>query len=146
MLSAIVFFRFKVGVLYNTYKRKARVSDVDPVSFSLVVYEESSPSSLITFDLIIQDSQGNIFEYLSQTNFSKYYDEMPTGELTLTIIESRYASKNEKEVFENHHDLLNLVMIFFVGLLEKVCLDETIDESINEDLKRLWNFENKDLK
>ena len=68
------------------------------------------------------------------------------GELTLTIIESRYASKNEKEVFENHHDLLNLVMIFFVGLLEKVCLDETIDESINEDLKRLWNFENKDLK
>ncbi len=67
--------------------------NVDPVSFSLVVYEESSPSSLITFDLIIQDSQGNIFEYLSQTNFSKYYDEMPTGELTLTIDAPNYDKR-----------------------------------------------------
>ncbi len=76
--------------------------------------------------------------YLWYTEFSKIAH---FGELTLHYIESRYASKNEKEVFDNYYYLLNVVMIFFVGLLEKVYFDETIDESISEELRRLWEFE-----
>lgn len=75
--------------------------------------------------------------YLWYTNFSKISH---FGELTLSVIESKFASDNEKEVFENHFYLLNVVIIFFVGLLEKICFNETIDQSIHEDLNKLWEF------
>lgn len=76
--------------------------------------------------------------YLWYTEFSKIAH---FGELTLHYIESRYASKDEKEVYGNYCYLLNMVMIFFVGLLEKVYFDEAIDKSIEEDLRRLWKYE-----
>lgn len=76
--------------------------------------------------------------YLWYTGFSKIAH---FGELTIHQTASRYASKNERELFENYSYLLKVIMTYLVGLLEKVCFKDPLQKSIKEDLGKIWNFE-----
>lgn len=85
------------------------------------------------------DEKGNVrVLYLWYTEFSKIAH---FGELTLHYVISKYISKNEKEIFENYNYLLKVVSAYIVGLLGKVCFNDPIEESIREDLKKIWDFE-----
>lgn len=76
--------------------------------------------------------------YLWYTEFSKIAH---FGELTVHQVAQRYASKNEKDVFDNYSHLLKISSIYIVGLLAKVCFEEPIEESIKKDLDKIWDFE-----
>lgn len=76
--------------------------------------------------------------YLWYTEFSKIAH---FGELTVRQVARRYASKDEKEIFENYSYLLKVVSVHLVGLLAKVCFEDPLDESIRTDFEKIWNFE-----
>lgn len=101
-----------------------------PSTFQRIKYIESKQK---------KDDKHNIRAlYLWYTEFSKIAH---FGELTVHKIANRYASKSEKEVFENYQHLLKTITIYIVGLLAKVCYEDPVETSIGKDLERIWNYE-----
>lgn len=78
-------------VINNTAQLNSTFN-VSPVTITVQVYDESSPTSQLTFNLSM-NNVSNYTQYLNEINFSKYYNETLTGNLTLTLESSGYSMR-----------------------------------------------------
>lgn len=70
----------------NTTSALNSTFNVTPITFTLKAYDINNPTNQLYFNLTISNATNSTY-YLNQHNFSKYYNETLTGDLTL-IVES----------------------------------------------------------
>jgi len=121
----------KLGEKYNADdgELKSHLKKL-PSTYDRIKYIESRQKKEDKYDVRIL--------YMWYTEFSKIAH---FGELTVNQVAHRYASKKEKEVFEYYRHLLKTITLSIVRLLAKVCFEEPVEESIEEDFEKIWNFE-----
>lgn len=75
---------------FNLTSALNQTFNATPVTITIKVYDESSPSTQLNFNLSM-NNVSNYTQYLNQLNFQKYYNETLTGNLTLTAERSGFS-------------------------------------------------------
>lgn len=77
---------------FNTTSRINQTFNATPVTLTIKVYDENSPSTQLEVNISINNGT-NYTQYKGQTDFEKYYNETVPGNLTITIEKAGYGTR-----------------------------------------------------
>lgn len=96
-------------IINNTAKLNSTFQ-VNPITLTLKVYSEASPTTQLYFNLTM-NNVSDYTQYLNQHNFSLYYNETLKGQLTLSISSAGYCSRNIYTSMDSYTAASNVVYL-----------------------------------
>ncbi len=84
--------------------------NITPVTLSMMMFNSSNPSQQLTFNVTILNSTSSIV-FLDQTNFSKLFTEIPTGDITMIVSSNGFASAT---FFNTITEFTSIIVIGFL--------------------------------